>query len=312
MSLPLLLAGLGLAAAAEPPPPASPSDASPPDTTAVRAPAAPADAAVPEVHPGWHYTAQAAVANWPTGVQVYVDPEYRLPLWAKRQDNLLFAGSALSFVTHLEATPSFPRVGLGLRFAPLALWEGMVRLDGVVYPGAFSSLFPLPSPDTAATAEWRRDAGQGGLREGGVGMRLLLNQKLKLKVGPVVAMLELEARHHDLWGFRGDLAWTWEPTDMLTVASHGWTVHRNAYLLGVLHDEGQITDPPYLWVGAYGQWISAPATGDENVRLGPVAAFRTGAKPGVPTVFVGSQAWLRSRFRDTLPPYTFVATQWSR
>ena len=99
---------------------------------------------------------------------------------------------------------------------------------------------------------------------------------------------------------------------MLTVASHGWTLHRNAYLLAVVHDEGTITDPPYLWVGAYGQWISAPATGDENLRLGPVAAFRTGAKPGVPTIFMGSQPWLRSRFRDTLPPYTFVATQWSR
>lgn len=257
----------------------------------------------------YHETDQVAVALWPLGVQAFVEPEARLAL--SRSSNLLFEDSHVALVGHGEVTPSFPRLGAGIRFAPIAVWDATARVSAALYYGAFSSLFPLDGGTVVADPEYLAAAGHAGKREGGWALRYDLDTRLKGKVGPIVAVVELEARRHDLHSFPGDLEWTYEPTEMMVVRRDGWTIRRSALVFWEVEHAAEEQDPK-LWIGVLGNWNSSPAAEDENRLLGPFAAWKPASGERVPTLFLGSQAWLENRYRPVLPPFTFFAANWAR
>lgn len=257
----------------------------------------------------YHETDQVAVALFPLGVQVYAEPEARLGIG--HSESVLFRDSHVALVGHAEMTPSFPRLGAGVRFSPIAVWDATARVSTALYYGAFSSLFPLDDGGVVADAAYLGAAGKAGEREGGWALRYDLSTRLKGKVGPIVAVVEVEGRKHDLHSFPGDLVWTYEPTEMMVVRHDGWTIRRSAIVFWEVQHAATEQDPK-LWVGALGNWNSSPAADDENRLLGPFVAWKPTAGDAMPTFFLGSQAWLESRFRPVLPPFTFLAANWAR
>lgn len=257
----------------------------------------------------YHSTEQVAIAAFPEGAQVLWDPEWRFPLG--HSEHVLLKGNHIAFIPHMELTPSFPRGGPVIRFAPVAVWDAAIRLQGTWFLGAFSSLLPLPSPDFVADRAAKRALIAAGERDGGWGLRLDLTTRFKMKLGPVIGLVEFEARRHHVRSWDGELAWFWEPTENINLPADGWSIHRNAYLL-VEAQKPIEPDDKKLWLGAYFTWASCAATADRNVRLGPLLMWHPADGYGVPTLLAGSQVWIESRFAPTLPPYTFLAANWSR
>lgn len=251
-----------------------------------------------------HTMHQVGLAWWPPGLQYVFEVEGRLPL--TDSPSPLLQGSALSLIGHAEITPAFPRGGLTLRLAPVAVWDLTLRAWGTWYFGTFSSIIPAEDPDWAATAEAKR--GLEAIRTGGFGLRLDVDTRLKAKAGPFIAVLEFEARHHSVTAYDGVPDYFWEPTDMLLIPGEGWVFYQHLiFLEEFVPKQGR---EPYLWAGLYGVRSEAPATGDRNLRAGPLVMAR--ARTGWPEVFAGFTPWIESRFIDPFPGYVFCAVNWSR
>ncbi|MFN7145464.1 MAG: hypothetical protein ACK4YP_16945 [Myxococcota bacterium] len=262
-----------------------------------------------------HTTHQVGVALFPEGAQYIFEAEARFPLWSS--DHVLLKDANVSLIGHAEITPSFPRVGPVLRISPLAIWDVTLRAYGTWYFGAFSSLLPFDDPAFPATKANKRALIDDGVRTGGWGVRFDVETRLKGKAGPVIAMIELQYRHHEVQSYEGDLTWFWEPTEMINVSATGEVINRNAYLFYEVVKPRAATevDPgsdAKLWLGAVGFWQTSPQSGDRNLRLGPVAFWKPAHGPSWPTIIVGAQAWIESGFAPTFPPYTFAAASWSR
>lgn len=268
--------------------------------------------ALPAAALEFHHTEQAAIAAFPEGVQVIAEPEWRAQLYAPAASGLgraLTEGNATSFVTHVEVTPSFVRIGPVWRFAPVAVWDLAVGAYGAWYFGTFSSLLPLDDPETVADRAWKKEAIAGGDREGGGGLQAWATTRLKARAGPVIAVAELTVQRNDLYTYANDLDWYWDPTDQVNARAHGWVVRRAGYLFGELIRPDGPTGRK-LWVGALANWNSTRASGDRNIRLGPVAIWKPTDATDMPSFLFGSQAWVDSRFHDTWPPYSFLAARW--
>lgn len=247
-----------------------------------------------------HTTEQVGIAYWPAGLQGIVETELRVPL--VRAPGVLWQDSAVALVGHAEITPAFPRLGAMLRIAPIAVWDATVRVYGTYYFGLFSAVIPFDSPDVAATAEEK--AAHAADRVPGWDLRVDLDTRLKAKAGPFVVIAEVEARHHDVTTAHGPPPYLWDPTEMLLIPGQdAWVLHRHLFLM-----EEYV--PKVLYVGMYGVWSTSFGTGDENVRIGPLVMAKPG--PKWPTLYVGTQPWIRSRFVDPLPGYTFFAANWSK
>jgi hypothetical protein len=255
----------------------------------------------------YHEAEQVGVAAFPLGAQAFVEPEVRLR-WGDGE-SLLFGESNVAVVGHAEITPSFPRVGLALRVSPIAVLDLGARVNATWFFGTFSSLYALPAASTVADEAYQRAAVAD--RTSGWGLRYDLYARLKGRVGPIVAVVDVEGHYHDLHTFDAPVAWTWEPTDMLVVAGRGWSLHRAATVFAEVVAPPERQDP-LLWIGALANWDSSLSSGDQNVRAGLFLAWKPAPGAAVPTVFGGAQAWVESRFAPTFPPYSFLAANWSR
>lgn len=255
-----------------------------------------------------HAEYQAAVAVAPGGIQLQYEPEWRWKLG--KGTGMLFEASHLAVGIRAEATPSFPRVGPILRFEPIAFWDVTLRGQATWFLGAFSSLLPVEDPyavaDQAAKAAWI----EAGLREAGWALRFDANTRLKMRVGPIIAVAELEVRRHHTRDWDGNLQYFWEPAEMVVIPADGWTFHRNGYLLAEIQKPENIEDRS-LRIGLYGTWVSCLETDDVNVKAGPLLWWKPTRGLVMPVFLVGSQYWFVSRFHDALPPYTFLAAHWS-
>lgn len=264
----------------------------------------------------WKHTTQLAAAVFPEGAQLSHEAELRWRLGDS--DSVLFKDAHVALLGHGQLTPSFVRVGPGVRFAPIAVWDVTARVYGAYWWGAFTSLLPLDTPDFAATREARRALAEEGLRTSGAGLRFDLESRLKGKAGPVVLVLEGIGRYNVV-DPAGDTTfdWYWEPGDMVNAPTEGWVVLSNAYLFVQAIEHGPITDTNAddrrLWVGATAFRTVAPSSGDEALRVGPTFVVKPGVGPKVPQLLIGAQAWLESSSQpEALPPYTFVAASWVR
>jgi hypothetical protein len=265
--------------------------------------------------PEFHTTTQAAVAAFPAGLMVGHEAEMRIPLWGSV--NPLLDGAHISVLGHGQLTPSFVRLGPGVRFAPLAVWDVTARWYATSWFGTFTSLLPV-DPTVDSTPAVRREMMRAGEQLGGLGMRADLETRLKGKVGPVVAVLEGVARYNHVKA-AGDtpLYYFWEPGDMLNVSATGWVFHRNAYLFVQAIEHGKPThrnfDDRRLWIGATAFWTTAQFTEDENIRIGPTVVWKPARGPSVPQLLIASQGWVKSRSQpELLPPYTAVLASWSQ
>lgn len=253
-----------------------------------------------------HTTHQVGIAYWPEGLQYVFEAEYRVPLG--HSQHVLLKDSAVSLIGHAELTPAFPRGGLALKIAPVAVWDITARAWGTYYFGLFSSVIPVDDPDFVATKENKQALADA--RVPGWGLRLDVNTRLKMKAGPVIAVVEVEARHHDVTTPDGPPPYFWEPTDMLVIPAQGWVIHRSLYLLEEFIPRAGPQDP-YLYVGMYGDWSTSVTTEDTNLRFGPLIMWKPKAGPTWPLFYLGFTPWVESRFISTLPPYTFLAANWS-
>ena len=262
-----------------------------------------------------HTLHQVGIAAFPEGLQYIYEAEARVPLWDS--DHVLFKDAHLSFIGHAEITPAFPRMGPSVRFAPIAVWDVTVRAWSTWYFGQFSAIVPFDDPAFEATRENKRALIAEGARRSGTSVRLDVETRLKGRVGPVIAMFELQVRHHRVDTPGADLAWFWDPSDMLNVAAHGEVINRNLYVFYEARaprpaTAGDSGDDAKLWLGLVGFWQTSPQSGDRNIRLGPVAFWKPNDGPSWPTLIIGSQPWLESNFTPVFPPYTFVAASWNR
>ncbi len=262
-----------------------------------------------------HTLHQVGIAAFPEGLQYFVEAEARIPLFDS--DHVLLKDSHIAVIGHAEITPAFPRIGPTLRIAPIAVWDVTFRAWSTWYFGAFSSILPFDDPSFPATQENKRALIAAGERYSGWGVRFDAETRLKGKVGPVIAVFELQYRRHHVTVPGYDLQWFWEPSDMINIAADGEIINRNGYLFYEVQKPREAgADAPAndakLWAGLVGFWQTSPQSGDRNIRLGPVAFWKPAHGPKVPTLIVGAQAWIDSNFTPTFPPYSFVAATWTR
>lgn len=251
--------------------------------------------------------AQFGVAAFPAGIQIFVEPELRFPLWDS--DHALLEGANVAFTAHAEITPAFSRGGPGVRLSPFAFWDLSLRAWGTHYFGTFSSLIPLESGEGTLTRDDRLARVEAGERIPGVELRIDASTRLKARVGRVVAVVEVELRRHFV---RAEgLRYVWEPAEQMVIPADGHTLRRAAYLFWQAVPGAGETDRR-LWIGVAGNWDSAIETGDSNTKLGPLVMWRPIAGAAAPLLITGTQAWLDSRFTGTLPPYSFAAAIWSK
>lgn len=261
-----------------------------------------------------HTLHQVGVAMFPEGLQYFVEAEARLPLWDS--DHVLFRDAHVSIIGHAEITPAFPRIGPTVRIAPIAIWDATFRAWSTWYFGAFSSILPFDDPTFPATAENKRRLIAEGKRYAGWGVRFDAETRLKGRVGPVIAVFELQYRRHAIEVPGYDLKWFWEPSDMINLSADGEVINRNAYLFYEVRAPREAgadgpADDAKLWLGLVGFWQTSPQSGDRNIRLGPVAFWKPKHGPSWPTLIIGAQPWLDSNFAPVLPPYSFVAATWN-
>ncbi len=260
-----------------------------------------------------HRMEQIGIAAFPEGVQLIAEPEWRIPLYKEAEGSglahALTAENFGSLAAHVDLTPSFARVGPVFRLAPIAIWDLTVGAYGAWYFGTFSSLLALDDPGIVADREWKKEAVAAGERQGGGGVQAYVSTRLKAKAGPVIAIAEATVQRNDMFSYRKDLVWYWDPTDQINAPAHGWIIRRAGYLFFEALKPQTPTDRK-LWVGPMLNWVSNSAAADANIRLGPVLLWKPTAAEEMPTFMLGSQAWLKSRFHDTWPPYTFLAIRW--
>ncbi len=267
-------------------------------------------ASAPRVALEWHDQVQLGGALFPEGVQLMVEREARLPLY--HSDSPLLAPAHLSFKLHAEATPAFvPRAGPAIEFEPIAFFDCGARLYGTFWLGAFSAMIPADSADFAGTRQERRALIAAGERDAGWSLRADLHARLKAKVWRVIALAELEGRHHHAETASGPFDYWWEPSEMLTIASDAWVIDKKAWLFGELIRAETEADRK-LWIGGVAMDVSAPSTGDHSLRVGAVALIKPTAAPAMPLFIVGAMPWVTSRFAEPLPPYVVIAAQWNR
>ena len=251
---------------------------------------------------------QFGLANWPTGLQYSFEIEERAYL-APDQEAVLWRNNHAAVGAHADLTPAFLRLGPVVKFEPIAVWDVQARLYGTWYFGTFTTLMPLRGPDTAATAAYKRDNIQD--RTGALGLRFEANSRFKIKLGPVLAVFEIEAR--DIFidplsgGASAPIRYVWEPTEMLNLPRHSWTLHQNLIVAGALVPE---VDNRRLLVGLYGQRQQSLATGDENLRAGPMVWIHPWSSTAIPQIVAASQVWWVSGFTPVWPPYTWMALRW--
>lgn len=261
-----------------------------------------------------HTLHQIGLATFPAGLQYFFEGEARIPLW--NSDSVLLRDAHVAIIGHAEITPAFPRVGPTVRIAPVAVWDATFKAWTTWYFGAFSSILPFDDPSFRATPEAKRALVADGKRVSGWGVRFDAETRLKGRLGPVIAVLELQYRKHHVTTADGDLAWFWEPSDMLNLAADGEVINRNAYLFYEVKapraaDAERPADDAKLWLGLVGFWQTSPQSDDRNIRLGPVAFWKPKDGPRWPTLVLGAQPWLDSNFAAVLPPYSFVAAIWN-
>lgn len=262
---------------------------------------------------GFHHAEQLAAAAFPEGVQAIFEPEWRLPLYKAAAGtgigHVLTADNYVSLVVHNELTPAFLRAGPILRFSPFAVWDVSLGVYGVWYFDTFTAILPLESADTVASPEWKQEQIDSGQREGGGGIQAYADTRVKFKAGPVLGIAELTVVRNDVYGYRKDLVLYWDPTDQVNAPAHGFVIRRTFYLFAdIVHPDSATARR--LWIGPALNWTSNELTSDRNIRLGAMLLWKPNDAPAVPTVVLGSQAWLDSRFHDTWPPYTFLAGRW--
>lgn len=261
-----------------------------------------------------HTLHQVGLAFFPEGLQYFVEAEARLPLGDS--DHVLFRDAHVSVIGHAEITPAFPRIGPTVRIAPIAIWDATFRVWSTWYFGAFSSILPFDDPSFRATQEAKRELIAEGRRISGWGVRFDAETRLKGRVGPVIAVFELQYRRHAIQTPGYDLQWFWEPSDMINLSPDGEIINRNAYLFYEAKAPREAgadgpADDSKLWLGLVGFWQTSPQSGDRNIRLGPVAFWKPKDGPKWPTLILGAQPWLDSNFAEVFPPYSFVAATWN-
>ncbi len=256
-----------------------------------------------------HTTHQVGVAMFPEGLQYVFEGEARIPLW--NSEHFLLKDANVAIIGHAELTPSFPRAGAVLRISPVAFWDVTLRAWGTWYFGAFSSILPFDDPTFEATRDAKQGLVASGVRTDGWGVRYDVETRLKGKAGPVILVLELQVRHHEVTASSGDFAWFWEPTEMINVAATGEVINRNVYLFYEVIKPADEQDRK-LWIGAVTFWQWSPQSDDTNVRVGPVAFWKPAPGPKWPQLIIGAQAWVESNFTPVFPPYSFVAASWTR
>lgn len=257
---------------------------------------------------------QLGLANWPAGLQYSFEIEQRAYI-APDQEGVLWRNNHAALGAHADLTPAFLRLGPVVKFEPIAVWDMQARLYGTWYFGTFTTLMPLPEADTAATAAYKRD--NIGDRTGALGLRFEANSRFKIKIGPVLAVFEIEGRDILLDPLSDDpdsdprsadpIRYVWEPTEMLNLPLHSWTLHQNLILAGALIPE---VDNRRLLVGLYGQRQQSLATGDENLRAGPMVWIHPWSSTAIPQIVAASQVWWVSGFTPVWPPYTWLALRW--
>lgn len=138
---------------------------------------------------GWHVGLIFESRFIPIGAALRSDVTWRVPLW-RETDGLLFDNTYVEAGFTGQLSPGSAHPGLMLKVAPLAPIELRVQGQQLRYFGNFGSLAEYDGLDADWSPEQRRRAWEEKLGRHETGYKVSLEAVIKLKAGPVVALVE--------------------------------------------------------------------------------------------------------------------------
>ena len=244
--------------------------------------------------------ANLGASYWFDGVQAEASGTLTAPFW-KGREGALFGDSGLSLSATTKVSPSYVRVGPELKLAPLAIFNLTAYYTPSYFFGTFTSLVGFPDADANHTKDELKAATLRGERRSGVEQSYGGTATVQAKAGPVVVAVVGEVTRYDLRvpELVGD--YYFEPEATVLVATRDTTWGTTA----VLAWQGEGDHKPL--VGLLNSQIQSVATGDENIKLGPLCSWSSGSLSYV----VLAQAHLRDRdFEGVFPPYVAGQVTW--
>ncbi len=231
------------------------------------------------------------------GLKASLRPGAKLALW-NQEDSLLFGDTFLHGQVILDTTPAYSRLGAGVRFSPIAVFEGGAHYVVCPYFGTFSSVIGFDSPDDDYSDDELDLRIDQGLRGGGFGTRYGVDGSLRGMVGPVIVALTGE---YTRWQLTPDDnvvgEYYFEPEMALMLAWNDSLVNLGAVLLY----QHVFNDDHKLIAGNYTTTVTVQNTGDNMTRTGLLAVYNW--RPEWSALLL-VQAYLNDRvYTSPMPPF---------
>jgi hypothetical protein len=273
----------------------------------------------------WNLHHQVAVSLFPEGLRYSFTGEYRIPLW--NSDSILFSDTFFAPGLYADVTPAYFHIGPHFEWDPIAVLEIDGQADFGYYFGTFSGVTDFVRSDSAFDPDAVDAVKAAGHSTGGISFRGGLTGILQAKVSHLILAFPQEFFWFDKLRPAGtpctgtetdaDSARTcvgdyWYESQYDTLMKWNDLVMTNSGLAFWAFREKTDQDPRMFWLGVNFSHQYTFGTGDRTVKVGPMAVFRPGVKPAVPTVVVFTQVYLDSRIHDTFPPYLAAALVWNQ
>ena len=230
----------------------------------------------------WEDEHQVDVTLFAKGLRYLYTLERRAPLgWAG--DDILFRDFYVAPGVVVDVTPAFARAGARLHFVPIAVLDVQADAQFTSYFGAFSALVDFDSP-RADHSEAAFDSGiYDGRRQAAFGLKLGLTPTPQLQVGKFILAMPQEFAHFRMQRPADARGAYWYEPFYDTMVQWNDTLVVNSALGFWAFRESSPTDPRLFWLGLHFNHQYVFGTGERTVKLGPMAVFKAGRSPWVPS-----------------------------
>jgi len=253
----------------------------------------------------------------PIGLQNQFELDWRHRLYDPG-DSLIMSQNYWALFASPVLTPGLMRLGLGVKFQPLAILKLEVKWEYLNYFGNFDLLQSYPSVTDANFSDSDiADGGDAGRNYATDGWQLTLDGEARAKVGPVIVRSRFKAGYLEV-ALKGDDKVFYEQYVDLLLPGKGWFFTNDLDLLfqlskhlivGVRHAFMDVQYPDDAFQpGDPRETDSAPTH-----RLGPLVAYTFSDEPGSafnkPTLLLLVNWYLQHRYRtgeDTSQAFPYI------
>ena len=251
-------------------------------------------------------SAKLGASLYGLGLKASVRPGAKLALW-NQEDSLLFGDTFLHGQVILDSTPAYSRLGAGVRFSPIAVFEGGAHYVVCPYFGTFSSVIGFDDPGADYSDDQLDLKIDQGLRGGGFGTRYGADGSLRGMVGPIIVAVTGEYTRWQLSPADNVVGvYFFEPEMALMLAWEDSIVD----LGGVVLYQHVFNEDHKLIAGNYTTSTTGQATGDNVTRTGLLAVYNW--RPEWSALLL-VQAYLDDRvYTSPVPPFIAWQVTYSR